>query len=120
MAPVESSHVFDAETVGQLRELADDPAFLEELYDSYLASAEQSLAHLMRVDDPEAQRRAAHLLKGSSMNVGARAVAAACEELEHSLRAQGESVDVPAWVQVIEHELGRVRAAWTTTFGPGC
>ena len=109
--------VFDADTVEQLQELADDPSFLEDLYESYLASAQQAIAELTTASDADTKRKAAHVLKGSSMNVGARAVATACQELEHSLKMQAESVDVSAWVKVIENELGRVRASWNATFG---
>ena len=106
---------FDSDTLDQLKELVDgdDMSFLDELYENYLASARGNLNELVAEGDREVKRRAAHTLKGSSLNVGATAVALACKELEQGLSQQPDSVDIDAWVQVIQRELDRVRAGWT-------
>src|SRR5690606_17151875 len=100
-------------TLEQLGELIDegDTSFLDDLFASYLETAEQNLQTLRTDSDPETLRRAAHTLKGSSLNVGATGVAGLCKSLEADLK-KDKVTDLPARLQVIEGQLARVRSTY--------
>ena len=93
---------------------ASDPAELAELYREYLAEARQAVAQLrsaMLRKDAGQFRERAHYLRGSSLIVGATAVAQCCSNLE-LLDRSSESRDaarlldqVSAALQVIETDL---------------
>jgi PAS domain S-box-containing protein len=65
----------------------DDAEFRTELLEAYVASATElvdTLKVAMSLDDDAASRRAAHQLKGASLNVGAMAIAALAARIEES------------------------------------
>jgi HPt (histidine-containing phosphotransfer) domain-containing protein len=77
----------DPETFAALSQATgDDPAFLAELIDTYLADAPSLLAamrHALATGDTTALYRAAHTLKSSSAALGAESLASLCRRLEH-------------------------------------
>ena len=71
-----------------------DTEFERELLSEFLASSSTMLTSLQGAvasSDPSEVMRAAHSLKGCSWTVGARALGAECEQLEHE--ARGGSVE---------------------------
>ena len=105
----------DREVLATLRDLqnAGEPGFLSELVAAYVADA------ITRIDafraaiqrgDPKALYQAAHSLKGSSANLGARELVSLCAELEAQGRA-GVMVGVAAALADVEAEFTRVRRA---------
>jgi HPt (histidine-containing phosphotransfer) domain-containing protein len=101
--------IFDPATLEQLRELidGDDTSFLNDLFESYLSTAKDSIDSLRGDSDQEVLRRAAHTLKGSSLNIGASRVADLCRQLENALRSQAPS-DLLARVAQIESRVQQV------------
>lgn len=101
--------IFDPATLEQLRELidGDDTSFLNDLFESYLSTAKDSIDSLRGDTDQEVLRRAAHTLKGSSLNIGASRVADLCRQLENALRAQAPA-DLLARVEQIESGVQQV------------
>ena len=82
--------------------MACDPAGFTELYRDYLTDAWQSLRVLgdaVRQKQAEEIRARAHYLKGSSMVLGATAVAQCATALEE----MGRNADVPGAATVLEH-----------------
>ncbi|MBI5685794.1 MAG: response regulator [Verrucomicrobia bacterium] len=77
----------DAETIARLRELAegDNQAFLKDLLGTYLTDTAKRLVVLQNnTADGNAREmmRAAHAIKGSSLNVGANQLAEYCQQVE--------------------------------------
>jgi HPt (histidine-containing phosphotransfer) domain-containing protein len=101
--------IFDPATLEQLRELidGDDTSFLNDLFESYLSTAKDSIDSLRGDTDQEVLRRAAHTLKGSSLNIGASRVADLCRQLENALRSQPPA-DLLARVEQIESGVQQV------------
>jgi HPt (histidine-containing phosphotransfer) domain-containing protein len=63
----------------------DDPGFVRELFDLYLATSRDDLPALERAlekGDRETVRKVAHRLKGASGNVGAQVMRTLCEQIE--------------------------------------
>ena len=82
----------DPKVIADLRALqaGGPPAFLAELIDLYLREAELQVAKIRAsfdVQDAPSLERAAHTLKGSSGNLGARTLSALCAELQAVARA---------------------------------
>ena len=82
----------DASVLDRLRELEKTgaPALLARAIDAYLASSSRlvrALRDAIAAGDPSAMARAAHPLKSSSGQVGAKRLAALCKELEARGRA---------------------------------
>jgi HPt (histidine-containing phosphotransfer) domain-containing protein len=77
----------DPETLAALlHATGDDPAFLAELIDTYLAEVPSLLAamrHAIATGDSAVLRREAHTLKSSSAALGAGRLADLCRRLEH-------------------------------------
>ena len=99
-----ASQVFD-----QLQQaMVSDPAGFTELYRDYLADAWQMLGRLrdaVKQQQPEEVCAKAHHLKGSSMVLGARAVAqcaAALEEMGHKADVQGASAMLEGTQQALQ------------------
>lgn len=115
-APRSLHPVFDSDTLDQLSDLidGDDASFLDELFESYLETAAETLATLRSQEDQDLLRRAAHTLKGSSLNVGAARVAAICKELEAHLRSGGVP-DLSTRVATIEAQIQTVRERYPMT-----
>lgn len=106
--------IFDPATLEQLGELidGDDTSFLSDLFESYLATAQDSIRSLRDDTDQEILRRAAHTLKGSSLNVGAARVADLCKHLENQLRARRPE-DLSAQIDQIEKKVQQVHENYT-------
>lgn len=92
-----STHlVIDPQAIANLRELNpdDNDAFLREIVDIFLEDTPQRIAELdvsLASNDIPRFTRAAHSIKGSSSNVGAMALRAVAEQLEHQSKASGLS-----------------------------
>ncbi len=90
---------------------------LAEIIDLFLQEAP---AHLQALESAVAQNdhtslartfSAAVRLKGSAMNLGARNLAALCDEIEHTARNWSLADDVPPLLEQARRELDRVREA---------
>ena len=85
--------VLDEAALANLREMTgDDPAFLAEIIDTYVADAGDLLATMREAvcaGDALELRRAAHSLKSNSATFGATALAALCRELEEHAKSGG-------------------------------
>lgn len=105
--------ILDPATLEQLQELIDgnDTSFLTDLFESYLSTAKDSIDLLRGEVDQDVLRRAAHTLKGSSLNVGASRVADLCKRLESQLRAEPPP-DMPAQVDQIENRVQQVHDSY--------
>ena len=108
----------DNTVLGELREsVGDDPEFLAELVDVFLADAPTQVEALRRAatsGDAITARRAAHTLKGNSGTFGARELASLCQEAEAAAGA-GDLDAVLSRVDEIDGEWRRVGAellAW--------
>jgi CheY-like chemotaxis protein/HPt (histidine-containing phosphotransfer) domain-containing protein len=109
----ESLLVLDTTVLAALRDLRDpdEPDPVPELIQLFLQDAPQRLAAL---DDAVARteasgvREAAHSLKGSSNNIGARRLAHLCDELEQKAR-KADLTDAPGQIAMIREELAKVR-----------
>jgi HPt (histidine-containing phosphotransfer) domain-containing protein len=104
----------DNAVLGELREsVGDDPEFLAELIDDFLADAPaqlESLREAATLGDATRARRAAHTLKGNSRTFGAGELASICQEAEAA--AGADDLDaVLSRVDEIDREWARVRAA---------
>lgn len=110
--------VIDPQAIENLRSLNpdDNDEFLREITGIFLedtplriAELEQSLA----AGDTAKFTRAAHSIKGSSANLGAMALRAVAEKLEHQSRTDGLAGAVPL-VAEIKAEFLRAQAELTT------
>jgi HPt (histidine-containing phosphotransfer) domain-containing protein len=102
------------ETLESLKEYADpeDPEFLRDLIRAYLADAEKRLPEIReaaRKADHEGLRRLAHTFKGSSLNIGAEALAGLMQGLESEAKL-GKPVDGDRLLRA-EAEFHRAKAA---------
>jgi HPt (histidine-containing phosphotransfer) domain-containing protein len=109
----EDGETLDPAALERLLASVGDPAFVEELLDTFLRDAPRLLeavgAGLAR-DDADAVRRAAHTLKSNAATFGALTLAGACRELEHA--AEGGSLDgLGALVERVEEEYRRLESA---------
>jgi len=110
-APAEGP-VLDPVTVGRLRDLAQvaGPGFLTGLLTSFLDQARESAQELREAvmsGRAEVARREAHRLRGSSLNLGATALASLCREMELDPLV-GPSSPALERLERLEAELGRV------------
>ncbi len=97
------------------RQMPGRPDILIRIIRSFLGASPDLLAALqtaVRSRDPEAVRRAAHAMKSSNAQIGARRLAAMCYELE-LLGSLGQLLDVDQLLveleieyQCVEEELG--------------
>jgi len=104
----------DQSQVDLLRSLDDGTgAVLGEIVDRYLVQATEARGELVAAaaeGDARSLERAAHRVKGASMNVGATALAAVCDELESQARsAQPAATD--GLLERFDAELDRARGA---------
>ncbi|HEY8551600.1 MAG TPA: Hpt domain-containing protein [Vicinamibacterales bacterium] len=98
----------DADAIEQLRFLEDDdqPNVVAELVTLFLEHTPGRIAAIrtaLAAADAAAVKRAAHSLKGSSANVGARGMRHVCEQLEHRAAA-GDLSEAPALLALLEEE----------------
>lgn len=115
--PVKAEEVLDASTLETLRKLRRDgqPDLLAQLFRIYLADSPR-LAEIVRTaaakSDTPAFTKAAHTLKSSSANIGARRFSALCSQLQDLGRA-GDCASAAALLPAFEAEYAAVCAAAT-------
>ena len=86
--------IIDPQAIENLRALTpgDDDAFLREIVGIFLEDTPKRIAELeqsLSGNDPLRFTRAAHSIKGSSSNLGAMALRAVSERLEHQSKQTG-------------------------------
>ena len=104
----------DAEVVARLRDLAlaTDMSLLGQIFESFASDGQARILVLkeaLEKGDAVALRKAAHLLKGASANIGARRMAGIAEQLQ-ALGEAGTIAGAGASVNELEAEFGRVRS----------
>jgi HPt (histidine-containing phosphotransfer) domain-containing protein len=104
----------DSEAISNLRELNPDDGgeFLREIFAIYLEDTPKRIAELKTAfanGDAGTFARAAHTIKGSSANVGARLMKSIAERLEHNARKDGLA-NVSAGIAECEAEFAVVAA----------
>lgn len=102
------SHL-DRDVLNSLQEIMEDEYPV--LLDTFLIDSEERLRllHLaVHEQDAQAMRRAAHSFKGSCSNMGARALAESCRELEEAAR-RGELKESAQLLERIEREFAILR-----------
>jgi HPt (histidine-containing phosphotransfer) domain-containing protein len=85
-----------------LASTGDDPAFVRELLETYLAETPDQLAAIraaIEADDAEALVRPAHTLKSSSATLGAMRLSAVARELEMAGRSGSLAADAGELLQ---------------------
>ncbi|MBI5653114.1 MAG: response regulator, partial [Chloroflexi bacterium] len=96
----------DRKILDELRDAASDaPQIIEELLGLFQRNAPKLIAdlrHAAETQDAEKLRRAAHALKSASANLGARALAALCQEMETAGRA-GQVNGAANHIAQVEH-----------------
>ncbi|MCX6899578.1 MAG: response regulator [Verrucomicrobia bacterium] len=107
------SSAVDAEAIARLRELSEgDPQeFLKDLLGTYITDTSKRLIALQKnAADGNARElmRAAHAIKGSSLNVGANLLADYCQQVEE-IAATGSLDGTAKLVAQIEREFERVK-----------
>ena len=98
---------------GLLEMVGDDPEFVTELVDTFLADARvhlEAMAAAVAAGSAEELLRPAHTLKSNALNLGAAALAAISRTLEEQARA-GSLDGAAGRVAAAREELGRVVAA---------
>jgi PAS domain S-box-containing protein len=109
----------DHKALGELRDAASDaPQVIAELLGLFQRNAPALIADLRTAaenQDAEKLRRAAHTLKSASANLGARALAALCEEIEATGRT-GQVNGAANHIAQVEHAYHRAVAALKNYF----
>ena len=109
----ELQSALDNAVLGELREsVGDDPEFLAELIDDFLADAPgqlESLREAASSGDAAGARRAAHTMKGNSRTFGGTKLASLCQEAEAAAGA-GDLGAVLTRMEAIDSEWRRVQA----------
>ncbi len=111
------SSVIDPLAIEDLRALnsGDNDEFLREIVGIFLEDTPQRIAELdqsLAAGDLSKFSRAAHSIKGSSSNLGASALRAAAEALEHQVQAHGLA-GIADGIEKVKTEFGRARAELT-------
>jgi HPt (histidine-containing phosphotransfer) domain-containing protein len=108
------------EPIQSIRELGGEGSdLLEQIVRLYFDTTPALMVRLksaLAASDLEEIRSAAHSLKSSSANLGARNLAQMCAALEASARAGSIGTDAPK-AEAIEHEYQAVCAALLTELG---
>jgi HPt (histidine-containing phosphotransfer) domain-containing protein len=109
------SPVLDQEAIDNLRMLDPDggDTFLREIIGIFLEDAPLRIVEIdqsLAAGDAATFVRAAHTIKGSSANVGAAALRAAAEKLEHHAKKDG-LVDVAALIAELKTEFANAKTA---------
>lgn len=110
--------VIDPQAIESLRALnpGDNDEFLREITGIFLEDTPHRIAELdqsLGAGDVAKFTRAAHSIKGSSANLGAMALRAAAEKLEHESRTKGLS-DVGGLVAQLKVEFTRAQGELTS------
>ena len=103
----------DPHAIADLRELnPGDDSFLRDLIQIYLEDTPRRIAEIhtaLAMTDRRALTIAAHSLKGSAANFGAKPLRDLCERVELCGK-KGALDEVPAQLPALEEEFGRVAA----------
>lgn len=115
------SPAIDPQAIENLRALnpGDNDEFLREIAGIFLEDTPQRFAELdksLASGDTQTFVRAAHSIKGSSSNLGANAVRAAAEKLEHKSRAEGLA-NVTPMIADLRAEFARAQAELNKLIG---
>lgn len=110
--------VIDPEAIENLRALnpGDNDEFLREITGIFLQDTPQRIAELdesLTSGDVSRFTRAAHSIKGSSANLGAMALRAAAEKLEHESRSKGLG-NVTPLIEQVKAEFSRAQGELNT------
>jgi len=113
--------VIDPQTVENLRQLnpGDNDEFLREIVGIYLEDTPRRIAELeesLQSGDQPKFTRAAHSVKGSSANVGAMAVRAIAEQIEH--KSKQSLPEAAAMLPALQSEFARVQAEFARLLPP--
>jgi signal transduction histidine kinase/DNA-binding response OmpR family regulator len=105
----------DMEMIEGIRALQEEgePDLLTDLIDMYLGDSAGQIEQMHKAfenRDYELLRRTAHTLKGTSGNLGAKGLYTLCAEME-KLARENLDAEIPAGMQKIELEFGRVKEA---------
>jgi CheY-like chemotaxis protein/HPt (histidine-containing phosphotransfer) domain-containing protein len=104
----------DTTITSQLLELEDEePGFICDVIESFFRTAEESIARMkaaIEVGDLQTLRAAAHMVRGSSQQLGARRFGATCVKLESIAAAE----DAGSIVNDLERDLEGAREALTS------
>ncbi len=118
-APPAAAEVLDAAVLRQWRKIAGhNPALPAHLVETFCADADQRLAGLRECaagTDAPRLRTEAHALKGAALNVGARALARLCQQLE-SLGQSGTTAGAAELLEPLTAELARAARALHAEF----
>lgn len=110
----EPTETLDIAITSQLLELEEEePGFLTEVIESFFVTAEESIACMkeaIQSGDPTTLRAAAHMVRGSSQQLGAQRFGATCARLE-TIAGLAEA---PPIVAELEGDLERAREALTS------
>ena len=90
----------------------EEPGFICDVIDSFFRTAEESIARMktaIDAGDLQTLRAAAHMVRGSSQQLGARRFGATCGKLENIAAAEGAR----AIVDDLERDLEGAREALT-------
>ena len=107
--------IIDPESIENLRALnpGDEDEFLREIAGIFFEDTPQRIVELeqsLAAGDVPKFTRAAHSIKGSSSNLGAMALRAAAEKLEHQARSSGLA-DIGPLLNDVKAEFDRAHAA---------
>jgi HPt (histidine-containing phosphotransfer) domain-containing protein len=110
-----TSPILDQEAIDNLRLLDPDggDTFLREIIGIFLEDTPKRLAEIdqsLAAGDTATFVRAAHTIKGASSNVGAAALRAVAEQLEHHAKKDG-LVDVAALIAQLKTEFASATTA---------
>lgn len=103
----------DADLQDRLKtlEIETDPQFLRELVDMYLVSSSKSMADIIAGHNERNAKKlhvAAHTLKGSSGNVGAKRLAEICMEIEEASETEIGN-EVGELIEKVKTEFERIK-----------
>lgn len=103
----------DAAAIERLREIGDgDAAFLKDVFSAFQTDTAKRLVAMrdtLAAGDSTGLKRAAHTIKGSSLNVGATNLVASCLQLEQ-MAGTGKLDGAAELIARIEQEFKRVEA----------
>ena len=121
MPTVQNTLVIDPSAIAELRALNPDDGdeFLRDIIGIYLEDTPARIVELeecLVCGDVTRFTRAAHSIKGSSANLGAVALRAVAEELEHRSRVQGLG-DVAGLIAQIKAEFARAQTDLNALLG---
>ena len=108
----DSTQVLDLQQVEELRDVLEDE--FSAVIEAYLKDAERKVESVVAAadtQDAEALRHAAHSLKGSCRNVGARQLAESCQVIE-SLAYEEQLDDVPMALLALRSTFQATRSAF--------